>query len=171
MPLINQIVNANIYVNGNSQVGRAKEVKLPDISSVMNEYKGLGMIGSIEIFAGFEKLEGEITWNSFYPDTFKACYNPLKNLQLMIRANLQTFEQEGITEEVPFVTQLNVAFKKNPAGVYKPTEAAEFQSSIAIYSIIQKQGGRELLAFDPVNNIYRVDGKDLLEKFRSNIGG
>lgn len=171
MPYLNQIVNANIYVSGNSQVGRAKEIKLPDISSVMNEYKGLGMIGSVEIFAGFEKMEGEINWNSFYPETFTACYNPLKNVQLMIRANLQTFTQEGIIEEVPFVTQLNVAFKKNPAGTYKPTEPAEFQSSIAIYSITQKQGGREMLAFDPVNNIYRVDGEDLLKKFRANIGG
>lgn len=171
MPVINQIVNANIYVNGNSQVGRAKEIKLPDISLIMNEYKGLGMVGSIEIFSGFEKLEGEITWNSFYPDTFTACYNPIKNMKLMIRANLQTFTQEGIIGEVPLVTQLNVAFKKNPAGTYKPTEAAEFQSSIAIYSIVQKQAGREMLAFDPVNNIYRVDGEDLLEKFRANIGG
>ena len=28
---INQIVNGNVYINGNSQMGRANEVKIPDV--------------------------------------------------------------------------------------------------------------------------------------------
>ncbi|WP_027809960.1 phage major tail tube protein, partial [Burkholderia cenocepacia] len=56
---INRITNANIYVNGNSLLGRAEEIKLPDISAIMQEHKALGMVGKIELPAGFDKLEGE----------------------------------------------------------------------------------------------------------------
>ena len=46
---INRITNANIYVNGNSLLGRAEEIKLPDISAIMQEHKALGMVGKIEL--------------------------------------------------------------------------------------------------------------------------
>ena len=36
---INRITNANIYVNGNSLLGRAEEIKLPDISAIMQALK------------------------------------------------------------------------------------------------------------------------------------
>ena len=45
---INRITNANIYVNGNSLLGRAEEIKLPDVSAIMQEHKALGMVGKIE---------------------------------------------------------------------------------------------------------------------------
>jgi len=38
---INQIVNANVYTNGVSQMGRANEVKIPDIEFETIEHKGL----------------------------------------------------------------------------------------------------------------------------------
>ena len=68
---INRITNANIDVNGNSLLGRAEEIKLPDISAIMQEHKALGMVGKIELPAGFDKLEGEIKWNSLYKDVAK----------------------------------------------------------------------------------------------------
>lgn len=32
---INQIVNANVYIDGNSQMGKAQEFKIPDIEFEM----------------------------------------------------------------------------------------------------------------------------------------
>lgn len=68
---INRITNANIYLDGNNLLGRASEIKLPDISMIMQEHKALGMVGKIELPAGFDKLEGEIKWNSFYHDVMR----------------------------------------------------------------------------------------------------
>ncbi len=42
---INRITNANIYLDGNNLLGRASEIKLPDISMIMQEHKALGMVG------------------------------------------------------------------------------------------------------------------------------
>ncbi len=56
---LNRITNANIYLEGNNLLGRAEEVKLPDVSAIMQEHKAPGMVGKIELPAGFDKLEGE----------------------------------------------------------------------------------------------------------------
>lgn len=168
MAQISQITNGNVYIDGRSQVGRAKKVTLGDITAVMNEIKALGMVGVIEAFAGFEKMEGSIEWNSFYPDVFRKAYNPMRTIPLMVRANHQEVSSAGIGKEESLVTHLNVTFKKNPLGAISPHEAAEFTSEISILSVVQKIGGVEILAFDPVNNIFRVNGEDMLARFRAN---
>lgn len=75
---INAIFNANIYVNGNSLLGQASEIKLPEVEISQEEYKGLGLVGTIKLPSGVEALEGEITWNSFYENVFTTVYHPFK---------------------------------------------------------------------------------------------
>lgn len=41
---INRITNANIYLDGNNLLGRATEIKLPDVSLIMQEHKALGVM-------------------------------------------------------------------------------------------------------------------------------
>ncbi|STJ83855.1 phage major tail tube protein [Escherichia coli] len=75
---INRITNANIYLDGTNLLGRAEEVKLPDVSMIMQEHKALGMVGKVELPAGFDKLEGEIKWNSFYRRCDAVCREPVQ---------------------------------------------------------------------------------------------
>ena len=170
MSAINTIFNANVYVNGNSQLGRASELKLPEIEISQDEYKGLGLVGTIKLPSGVEALEGEITWNSFYPDAFVQVYSPFSSVQLMVRANVQVFNAAGLAEEVPMVTMVTATFSKNPLGTYKPKEKAEFASTYQATEIRQTIGGRETLYFNAFTNEYRVNGVDQLAKFRRNIG-
>ena len=46
---INRITNANIYLDGNNLLGRATEIKLPDVSLIMQEHKALGMVTCCQI--------------------------------------------------------------------------------------------------------------------------
>ena len=170
MSAINTIFNSNVYVNGNSQLGRASEFKLPEIEISQDEYKGLGLVGTIKLPSGVEALEGEVTWNSFYPDAFVQVYSPFKSVQLMVRANVQVFNASGLAEEVPMVTMVTATFSKNPLGTYKPKEKAEFASTYQATEIRQTIGGRETLYFNAFTNEYRVNGVDQLAKFRRNIG-
>lgn len=167
---INQIVNANVYLNGNSLLGKAKEVKLPDIEFEQIEHKGLGLIGTIKLPAGLNALQAEITWQSFYPDIRRQNYNPMKNQQLMIRSNLQAFNSQGLIDEQSMVTIMNVQFSKTTGGSIKPKEATEHQDTCEVYSIKQSVGGKEILFYDAFANILRIDGKDVLQKYRTNIG-
>jgi len=168
---INRITNANIYLDGASLLGKAEEIKLPDISAIMQESKGLGMIGKIELPAGFDKMEGEIKWNSLYEDVAKLLGNPFVARQLQCRSSVETYNALGRVQEVKLVTYLTVQFKKAPLGTYKQHENAEFQSAFTCTYIKQVLGGTEVVELDYMSNIFKVNGADQLATFRANIGG
>lgn len=168
---VNRIVNANIYIDGTNLIGRAEEIKLPDISAIMQEHKALGMVGKIELPAGFDKLEGEIKWNSLYEEAAKAMANPFKAVQLQCRSSIETYGPGGRIEEVPLATFLTVMFKKNPLGTFKQHDNAEFPSSFSATYIRQVVKGKDVLELDYLANIFKVGGEDLLSTFRDNIGG
>ena len=104
MSQINAIYNANVYLDGNNLLGKAGEFKLPEFEIGQDEYKALGMVGTIKLPNGVEALEGEITWNSLYPEVAAKANHPFKAAQLMVRSNLQTFDARGLVKEVAVVT-------------------------------------------------------------------
>jgi len=168
---VNRIVNANIYIEGVNMLGRAEEIKLPDIAAIMSEHKALGMIGKMELPSGFDKLEGEIKWNSLYEEAAKYMANPFKALQLQCRSSIETYASGGRIEEVPLVTHLTVMFKKNPLGAFKQHDNAEFSSAFSATYIKQVIKGKDVLELDYMANIFKVNGEDLLATYRDNIGG
>ena len=168
---LNRVTNANIYVDGNCLLGKTEEIKLPDITTVMSEHKALGMVGKIELPSGFEKMEGEIKWNSFYRDVWLKMNNPYSMVQLQVRSSVETYGAMGRMQQQPLVTFLSVMFKKNPMGTFKQNESAEFSSSFACYYIKQQLAGEDMLELDVLANIYKVGGVDQLDIYRNNIGG
>lgn len=168
---VNRIVNANIYIDGTNLLGRAEEIKLPDITAIMQEHKALGMVGKIELPAGFDKLEGEIKWNSLYEESAKAMANPFKTVQLQCRSSIEAYGPGGRIEEIPLATFLTVMFKKNPLGTFKQHDNAEFSSSFSATYIRQVVKGKDVLELDYLANIFKVNGEDLLATYRDNIGG
>ena len=166
---VNRIVNANIYIDGTNLIGRAEEVKLPDIQAIMNEHKALGMVGTIELPSGFDKMEGEVKWSSFYKDVMTKVANPFKFVSLQVRCSVETYTSQGRTEQKSLVTFLTVAFKKNPGGTFKQHDNAEFPTGFACYYIKQVLDGQDILEFDPMSNIYKVAGEDQLANYRANI--
>lgn len=167
---INAINNANVYVNNTNLLGRTEEIKLPDVSMIMQERKALGMVGKIELPFGFDKMEGEIKWNSFYPDVGKLVANPFRSYQLQCRSNVQRYGSQGIIEEVPMVTFLTVMFKKNPLGAFKQHESPDFTSGYTCTYIKQVFDGEDIIELDVLANIFKVNGDDMLADYRANIG-
>ncbi|MEI7411020.1 phage major tail tube protein [Pectobacterium aroidearum] len=168
---VNRITNANIYINGTNLLGRAQEIKLPDVSMIMQEHKALGMVGKIELPAGFDKLEGEIKWNSFYREAMLAAANPYQSLVLQCRSSVERYGSQGRIEEVPLVTYMTIMFKKNPLGTFKQHENPDFSSAFNCTYIKQVMNGEDLLELDYMSNIFMVGGVDQLNSYRANIGG
>ena len=170
MSQINAIYNANVYLDGNNLLGKAGEFKLPEFEIGQDEYKALGMVGTIKLPNGVEALEGEITWNSLYPEVAAKANHPFKAAQLMVRSNLQTFDARGLVKEVAVVTTVTATFSKNGLGGLKPKEKSEQASTHQATEIRQMVDGRETLYYNAFKNIYRVDGVDVLAQMRKNIG-
>jgi P2 family phage contractile tail tube protein len=168
---VNRMTNCNVYVDGLNQMGKAEEVNLPDIKHKMAEHKALGMVGTVEFFAGIEKLEAKIKWNAFYADVCRKAANPFTAVQLQVRGNLETYTASGRTQQVPVVTYLTVQFKNYPLGNFKQHDNVELESNLNVLYVKQEIDGEEVMEFDVLANIFKVDGEDLLATYRANVGG
>ena len=71
-------------------------MKLPEITAVMKEHSALGLVGKFELPAGFEKMEGEIVWNSFYPDVLKLQGDIFSSYSLQCRSSLEASTVRGV---------------------------------------------------------------------------
>ena len=166
-----QVMNANIYLNGKNLLGRAAEVKLPEVTAVMKEHSALGMVGKFELPAGFEKMEGEIVWNSYYADVLKMQGDIFSTWSLQCRSSLEGFNSQGRYEELPLVTFLTVQFKASPLGEFKQHEGVNLTTKFSCTYIKQVINGQDILELDVLANIYKAGGRDLLSNYRVNIGG
>lgn len=168
---VNRITNANLFINGRNMLGRAEELIWPDLKAKMAEHKAVGMVGSLELISGFEKIEAKIKWNSYYPDAFGYANDPYTAVQLQCRASVETYSGGGRVAQTALVTFLTGQFKNLPTGTFKQHENVEFESSLNITSIKQIFNGTTVLEYDVLANILRVNGVDLLAQYKNNIGG
>lgn len=168
---IKQITNANVYINGNSFLGKVEEIKMPDVVATMAEHKALGLVGKIELPNGLDKMESTQKWNCLYPEVLKMAANPFSSVQLQCRSSQETYTGAGRTEQVPVVGYITGSFKKFPAGNFKQHDNVEAETSMSVTYLRLNVGGKDVLEIDVLSNIWKVDGVDLLETFKANIGG
>jgi len=167
---INRITDANIYLEGNSLYGRAEEVDLGELKFIMNDFTALGMFGTTKLPDGMEAVEGKIVWNSLYGDSALLTASPFKSVSLQCASSIRVYNSQGLAQEQALVWLLTVNFSGYKLGSYKAHEAAKYESPFTATSVRQLIDGREVLMFDCLNNIYRVDGIDQLAQTRTNLG-
>lgn len=165
-----KVFDANVYVNNASKHGLAAEVTCPDITAVMTDYNALGMVGSAEFFNGFDKMEATIKWT--YPDNEikKVCANFLKPIDLMVRSSKAEHDNGGITSEKPIVIYMKGYPKKHAGGTYKKKEDTDVDTVFSVLYYKEEVDGETIVELDVLNNIYKVDGEDLLAERRQNLG-
>jgi P2 family phage contractile tail tube protein len=170
---VSKVFNANVYIDGtNEQIGRASEIKLPDIAATVSEHKGLGMVGTLELPSGLQAMVLAIKWSGFYGDQVRFGGNPFQARKLQIRASHETYGAEGRVEQLPLVVLATGHWKKMAPGTFKPQEAADgYDDELAVSYLKISLDGTELLEVDVFQNIWRVDGEDVLETMRQNLGG
>lgn len=167
---IAKVYDANVYVNNASKHGQASEITAPTITAIMTDYKAMGMVGSLEFFNGFDKLEMTIKWT--YPDNAaqKACANFLKPVDLMIRSSKAKYDNGGVNGELPIVMYVRGYSKAHPGGSFKAKEDTELESTFTCQYYKLEIDGEEIVEIDVINNIYKVGGEDLLAERRQNLG-
>ena len=172
MPIqVNKVTNANIYLDGDkSLIGRAAEVTLPDIEMAMNEHTGLGMVGSLELPQGLNALTMSVKWNGFYAEHLRAGANPFASHSMQVRASVETYGAAGRVEERPVVWLVTASWKKTGLGAPKPKEAMEFEDELAVSYIKTTFDGEDVMEIDVLQNIWNVNGEDILKTWRQNLG-
>lgn len=167
---INRATNANIYVDGQSFIGRAEEVTLPNINFKMADHSSLGMVGELEYFAGIDKMEAKIKWNSYYPEVLKKFSNPFNSVKLQVRSSVDTYEDNSRVKQMPLVVYLTVRPKSNPLGTFKSQENVDLENTLSVSYVKIELNGEVLTEVDVEANIFFSNGVDLLKEYRQNLG-
>jgi uncharacterized protein len=168
---INSLTNANIYIDGTGLLGRAQEIEIAQPKHRMIDYKGLGMAGTAELWAGVEKLESRIKWTSFDAETLTTAASPFSSHQFQARGNLEQYTSQGRIAELPVVYLMTGVFKDAGNPIFRQHQMVETTTSISVYHCELYVGGVQIYLYDVFANIYVVGGVDQLATFRSNLGG
>lgn len=111
---IERVTNANIYDAEANFLGRAEEVKLPEVKSIDTEHKGLGMVGRIDLPSGLDKMEMTIKWSSPNRDVILRHSNIFEYRQLQVRSEINQFGAQGRSGQEPLVIHVVARPKKRP---------------------------------------------------------
>jgi P2 family phage contractile tail tube protein len=168
---INSLTNANIYIDGVGLLGRAEEIEIANPRHKMIDYKGLGMAGTAELWAGVEKLESKIKWSSFDADTLAMSASPFQTHSFQARGNLEQYTSQGRSAQLPVVYLMTGVFKDAGSPIFRQHRMVETTSLVSIYHCELFVAGVQIYLYDVFANIYVVGGVDQLSTFRSNLGG
>lgn len=168
---VKRLTNANVYVDGNSLLGKVDECKLPEVNVAMSEHKALGMQGKLEFPSGIDKMEATFKWNSLYPDVLAKVANPFKAAEVQVRGSLETYGNAGRSDEVSVVVYLTGSFKKFPMGGFKQNDNVDAETAMSVTYCKMEIDGQVILEVDVLANIYKTGEVDLLKLYKTIIGG
>jgi len=168
---INSLTNANVYIDGVGLLGRAEEVEIPQPRHKMIDYKGLGMVGTAELWSGVDKLEARIKWASFDAETLTMAASPFQTHSFQVRGSLEQYTSQGRSAELPVVYLMTGIFKDAGNASLKHQSMVDTTSSISVYHCELYVSGTQIYLYDVFANLYVVGGVDQLSTFRTNLSG
>lgn len=168
---INSLANANVYIDGVGLLGRAEEVEIPQPRHRMIDYKGLGMVGTAELWSGVDKLEAKIKWASFDAETLTMSASPFQTHSFQVRGSLEQYTSQGRSAELPVVYLMTGIFKDAGTANFKHQSMVETNSTVSVYHCELYVAGTQIYLYDVFANVYVVGGVDQLSTFRVNLGG
>jgi uncharacterized protein len=169
---IKQVLNANVYIDGtNNLLGKAGTITLPDVKVLTESHRGLGMIGTIEYPTGLDVMTTKIKWSGFYPEALALGGNPFDAHKLQVRASLETFGAGGRSGEVAVVCLLTCSWKTNPLGAFSAGAKQETEDELSTTYLKLTVDKKDILEIDVHNNLWKVNGVDVLANYKANLGG
>lgn len=168
---INRLTNCRAFAGAIDLLGKVAELTLPEVKSKMVEHQGLGLIGTLEYPSGLEKMEAKFKFSSLYPEVVRIVGDPYTSRPIQVRGNLETWQGQTLTMQVPAVCHLKGTFQNLPLGGFKPKDNVEYESTMSVSAVKLIVAGVELIEVDVANGIHKVAGVDLLTLYRMNTGG
>jgi P2 family phage contractile tail tube protein len=128
------------------------------------------MHGMIDIPAGMDKMELSMKWSTVDPVAMRKVSNAYRSWDFQVRSSMERYEAQGRTAQDSYVAYFR-GMPKNIAGQnFKQHDNVEAESKFSITYYKLEINGAIIYEVDVLNNIYRVDGVDLLATYRANLG-
>lgn len=168
--IIPEVVNGfNVYDgDGDIMVGVTDEMSMAELASKVVTVTGAGILGSYEVpvLGHYDAITQEVPFRILYKPVFEFA-NPMKQVCLNVRGALQvTDKNTGVSDFCGLRYVVKGRCKTITPGNLKPGDAMGAKISIAAVYILYEIEGTKLLEIDKLNNVYRINGVDLMEKVR-----
>lgn len=168
MALPRKLKNMNLFGDGESFLGQVVEVKLPTLTRSMEEYRGGGMSGPVDIDNGQEKIELESKFGGLMRSVLRQ-YGATRHDAVQLRfAGAYQRDDTGAVDAVELVVRGR--HSEIDAGTGKPGDDTEFtvKTSCSYYKLVIN--GTTEIEIDFVNMVEIVGGVDRLAAQRRAIG-
>ena len=162
------INNWNSYNKGNKLIGVTGSVTLPNLDAITEEITGAGILGSYEtgIIGHYGSIEQEVPFRMLEEDIF-SLMDPTQSVDLTFRASSQyTDRQTGAIDYKGMRIVEKGRFKGFSAGKLEAGKAMEGTLKLELLYFMVELNGKKLVELDKLNDVFIVNGKDMLEKVR-----
>lgn len=168
MAMPRKLKNMNLFNDGESYLGQATEVKLPTLTRAMEEYRGGGMSGPVDVDFGNEKIELEWKCGGLMRSTLRQ-YGVTRHdgVQLRFAGAYQRDDTGGVDSVEVVVRGRHSEIDPGTAKVGEDTEFS-VKTSCSYYKLTIN--GVTDIEIDFVNMIEIVGGVDRLAEQRRAIG-
>ncbi|MDR0924295.1 MAG: phage major tail tube protein [Hungatella sp.] len=168
--IIPEVINGfNVYDgDGDLLVGVTDEMNMADLASKVATITGAGIAGSydVPVLGHFDSITQEIPFRILYKPIFEFA-NPMKQVSFNVRGAIQVTDKgTGVSDFAGFRYVVKGRCKNMSPGNLKPGDVMGSKISIEAVYILYEIDGVKLIEIDKLNNIYRIDGTDLMEKVR-----
>lgn len=163
-----KLKNFNLFVDGASFLGLAKQIELPKIAMAGEEYRGAGMLGPVDMDMGLEKLEMTATYGGLIPEVMEQIGHPqVDGLQLRYVGAYQA-DDTGDVLAAELVTRGR--HKEMDPGSAEAGEDTEWKVQSTLSYLKWSTSSITRLEIDVINSVYAVNGVDRMAAIRAAIG-
>lgn len=168
MALPRKLKLMNVFQDGTSYLGQATELSLPKLAIKSEDYRAGGMIGDVVVDLGLEKLEAEVKFGGFMTEMRK--FFGAAKIDAVPLRYAGSYQQDDTGEVQAVEVVMRGRYTEIDGGNSKVGDDTEETYKIALTYYKLTVDGQDLIEIDLINNVYIVNGVDLLAEHRKAIG-
>lgn len=168
MGMPNKLKNFNLFGDGNIWKGLIDSVTLPKLTRKVEEWRGGGMHGPVEVDFGLEKLEMSFKAGGLLVEAFRAFGATTHKSNQWRFAGAYQDDADGSVKACEVLVYGRV--KEIDAGDAKAGDDTEHTHSIAVSYYKLTVDSAEVIEIDMPGLVFKVDGADVLGAIRTAIG-
>lgn len=169
MGMPSKLKNLNLFLDGQTHIGIVAEVTIPKVALKTEEWRGGGMIGSIDIDQGLDKIEPEFTMGGLVASAVRQFGATRHDAALLRFAG--AFQDDGSGRVQAFEMICRGRYTELDFGNAKPGDDTEHKSKMSASYLKLSVDGEEWLEIDKLGSVFRVFGVDRYAEIRAALGG
>lgn len=170
MALPRKLKHMNLFNEGASYMGVASSVTLPKLSRKLEPWRGAGMDGpaKVDLGMGDDGVQLEFALGGIDLEVLKQ-FGAVSASGIGLRF-AGSYQQDDTGETIAVEVVVRGRHEEIDMGEAKPGEDTEHKIVTACTYYKLTVDGQEIIEIDTLGMVYKVDGKDMLEAHRKNIG-